>query len=374
MLRRFAIFLFVFQSILFLAHYFLFRTLQSAWGPFDSSFRFALGLTLAILAILFLAASLLAFRYPATIVRFAYIIGAVWLGIFNYLFLAAIAWWILYGAANLLKIQYANSTLGLILFGAALAISLYGLINAALPRIKHVNVTLKGLPAHWHNRSFALISDLHLGHVRNRPFAARIVRMINQQKPEFAIIAGDLFDGTAINAERATAPLSGLTPPLGTFFCEGNHEEFRDPTPLLSAIRKAGVHILDKKSVDLNGLQLLGVPYRDATHTEHLRSVLAGMEIDRARASILVTHAPDRPAVAEEAGISLQVSGHTHGGQMFPHTYFANRMYRQFVHGLSQIGNLQVFTSYGAGSWGPPLRVGTYPEVVIIHLQRPNSD
>jgi hypothetical protein len=369
MLRRFAVFLLVFQSILFLAHYFLFRTLLSAWGPFDSSTRFALGLTLAILAASFLSASLLAFRYSATWVRIVYIIGAVWLGIFNYLFLASIAYWLLYAAAAILKIPVANPISALILFGSALAISLYGLINAAIPRVKHVTVRLNNLPRYWHNRTFALVSDLHLGHVRNRGFASRIVRIINQQKPKFAIIAGDLFDGTAIDAARATAPLRNLRLPLGTFFSEGNHEEFRDPRPLLSAISNAGVHILDKQTVDLNGLQLLGVPYRDATHTEHMRSVLAGMNIDRSRASVLITHAPDRPAVAEEAGISLQVSGHTHGGQFFPHSWIARRMYRQFVHGLSRLGTLQVFTSYGAGSWGPPMRVDTYPEVVIIHLQ-----
>ena len=206
MLRRFAVFLLVFQSILFLAHYFLFRTLLSAWGPFDSSTRFALGLTLAILAASFLSASLLAFRYSATWVRIVYIIGAVWLGIFNYLFLASIAYWLLYAAAAILKIPVANPISALILFGSALAISLYGLINAAIPRVKHVTVRLNNLPRYWHNRTFALVSDLHLGHVRNRGFASRIVRIINQQKPEFAIIAGDLFDGTAIDAARATAP------------------------------------------------------------------------------------------------------------------------------------------------------------------------
>jgi uncharacterized protein len=369
MLRRFAVFLLVFQSILFLAHYFLFRTLLSVWGPFDSSIQFALGLTLAILAAVFLSASLLAFRYSAVWVRFVYILGAVWLGIFNYLFLACIAWWLLYATGAILKIPIANQTSAFLLFGSALAISLYGLINAAIPRVKHITVILQNLPKYWHERSIALVSDLHLGHVRNRGFAARIVHIINQQKPEFAIIAGDLFDGTAIDAVRATAPLSELRLPLGSFFSEGNHEEFRDPRPFLSAISNAGVHILDKQNVDLNGLQVLGVPYRDATHTEHMRSVLAGMNIDRSRASILITHAPDRPAVAEEAGISLQVSGHTHGGQFFPHSWIATRMYRQFVHGLSRLGALQVFTSYGVGSWGPPLRVDTYPEVIIIHLQ-----
>jgi len=373
MLRRFAVFLLVFQSILFLGHFLLFKTLLAAWGPVDHSTTMALGIALAILGASFLSTSLLAFRFSSPLVRIIYTIGAVWLGIFNYLFLASIAWWLLYALFSFLNLRAANSVSAFVFFGTALAISVYGLINAAIPRIKHVTVRLQSLPKSWHHRSFALLSDLHLGHVRNRGFAARIVRIINQHKPEFAIIAGDLFDGTAIDAGRATEPFRDLRPLYGTFFSEGNHEEFRDSRTLLSAIHNADVRVLDKQIADLDGLQLLGVPYRDATHPGHFRSVLAGMQIDRTRASILICHAPDHPSIAGEAGISLQVSGHTHGGQFFPHTWFASRIYRRFVHGLSQLGALQVFTSYGVGTWGPPLRVGTHPEIVLVHLQESNA-
>ena len=369
MVRRFAVFLFVFQSILLLAHFFLFRTLLAAFSPLPRSSVWLLAGALAIMAFSFLSTSILAFRHAASIVRLVYTVAAVWLGIFNYLFLASLAWWLLHGAAVILRIPFSTPPIAIILFGAALAISVYGLLNAAIPRIKHVTVRLENLPVAWHSRTFALVSDLHLGHIRNSGFAAKIVRILNRENPHFAIIAGDLFDGTAIDAGHATSPFRDLRLAHGAFFSEGNHEELRDSRPLLSAIANAGIRILDKKNVDLDGIQLLGVPYRDATHTEHMRSVLAGMDIDRTRASILITHAPDRPAVAEEAGISLQVSGHTHGGQFFPHTWFATRIYRRFVHGLSRIGALQVYTSYGAGTWGPPLRVGTHPEIVIIHLR-----
>ncbi len=367
--RRFAVFLFVFQSILFLAHFFLFKTLVVAFGPLNGSAIHFLAGSLGVLAISFLTTSLLAFRYRAFIIRILYIPAAIWLGLFNYLFLAAIVWWFLSGLIFVFHISIFRAIPAFLSFGAALATGIYGLVNAAIPRVKHISVHLQGLPRAWQGRSFALISDFHLGHIRNTGFAARMVKLIQAQNPQFAVIAGDLFDGTAIDAERATAPFRDLVLPFGTFFTEGNHEEFRDPRSLLSAIAKAGIRILDKKIVDLDGLQLLGVPYRDATHTEHMRSVLAGMEIDTTRSSILICHAPDRPPVAEEAGISLQVSGHTHGGQFYPHTWFAARIYRQFVHGLSQIGSLQLYTSYGVGTWGPPLRVGTYPEIAIIHLQ-----
>jgi uncharacterized protein len=373
MLRRFAVFLTIFQTVLFLAHLLLYETLVVALAPLSSTAAKTLAVSLAILSISFLSSSLAGFRHHGPIIRFTYTVGAIWLGTFNYLFIASLAWWLIYGVAAIANVSVATPTLGIVLFGAALAISLFGVINANLIRVKRITVSLANLPQSWRGRSIALVSDLHLGHIHNSGFAARIVKLINRELPSTVIIAGDLFDGTAIDAERATAPFQDVHAIYGTFFSEGNHEEFRDPQPFLSAIAKAGMHILNKEIVDLDGLQLLGVPYRDATHTEHMASVLARMNIDKARASVLICHAPDRPAVAEEAGISLQVSGHTHGGQFLPYSWIASRIYRQFTHGLSRIGNLLVFTSYGAGTWGPPLRVGTSPEIVILRLESSDS-
>jgi hypothetical protein len=97
--------------------------------------------------------------------------------------------------------------------------------------------------------------------------------------------------------------------------------------------------------------------------------VLQRLGLDRDRASILLVHAPDYPEVAEAAGVSLQLSGHTHLGQFIPWSWFARRMYRQFVYGLSRIGKMQVFTSSGAGTWGPPLRLGSNPEIVMLQFE-----
>lgn len=368
MLRRFAVFLSVFQSILFLGHLFSFETLVYAWGPSRFGTR-VLGWTLAVLSISFLGASLLGFKYHNVVVRTLYKIGAIWLGTFNYLFLAAISWWVIFGVLSLGTVHFSSRELAAALFGLALIISLYGVANARLTRVKRITVRLAGLPEWWRGRSFALISDLHLGNVRNAAFARRIVRKIVRETPEMVIIAGDLFDGTPIDAVKGAAPLAELQAPMGTFFCEGNHEELANPAPFLAAIAQAGVRVLENENIDIRGLQLIGVPYRHATHTEHMQSVLAKLGIDRSRASILITHAPDRPQVAEAAGISLQVSGHTHRGQFFPFTLLTARMYRQFVYGLSRIGGLQVYTSCGAGTWGPPLRVGSTPEIVMIRLE-----
>jgi len=372
-LKRFAVFLSVFQSILFLAHYFLFETLVFAWGIAHRTVRLELAATLGVLSICFLGTSLLAFRYYNLAVRTLYKVSAVWLGTFSYLFMAACAWWLAYAALSITKVNFSPRALAEVLFGLALATSTYGVVNAAWTRVTRITVQLAGLPEPWRGRTIALVSDLHLGNVRNAGFTRRIVRKILREKPSMVLIAGDVFDGTPLEAERAAAPLAELfqnsQTPLGAFFAEGNHEEFSSPAAFLAAIAKTGVRVLDNENVNVDGLQLIGVPYKHATHTEHFRSVLAKMGIDRRRASILLTHAPDRPQLAEEAGISLQLSGHTHRGQYFPFTWITARIYRQFVYGLSRIGGLQVYTSCGAGTWGPPLRVGSQPEIVIIRLE-----
>ena len=228
---------------------------------------------------------------------------------------------------------------------------------------------LANLPLAWRGRKVALISDVHLGHVRNGSFLRRMVAKILSEDPDAIFIAGDLYDGTAIDAQRAAEPLNKLTAPHGVYFVAGNHEQFGDDSKYLGAITAAGVRVLSNEKVEADGLQIVGVPYRNATQDTHLASVLEGVRLDRGRASILLTHAPDRPAIAEAAGISLQLSGHTHLGQFVPWSWMARRIYGQFVYGLSQIGKMQVFTSSGAGTWGPPLRLGSNPEIVMLELE-----
>jgi hypothetical protein len=99
------------------------------------------------------------------------------------------------------------------------------------------------------------------------------------------------------------------------------------------------------------------------------RASLEALRVDRSQASILISHVPNRLPIAEQAGISLQLSGHTHGGQFIPFTWFTQRIFGNFTHGLHNFGAMQVYTSYGAGTWGPPMRVGTSPEVVLLEFK-----
>jgi len=196
-----------------------------------------------------------------------------------------------------------------------------------------------------------------------------MVSKILQQEPHAIFIAGDLYDGTFIDAARAAEPLKQLSAPHGVYFVAGNHEQFRDDRQYLEAVAAAGVRVLHNEKVEVDGLQIAGVSYRNAWQPGAFASALRAMSLDRRRASVLLTHAPDHPEIAEAAGVSLQLSGHTHLGQFIPWSWVAKRIYRQFVYGLSRIGKMQVFTSSGAGTWGPPLRLGSNPEIVMLQFE-----
>jgi predicted MPP superfamily phosphohydrolase len=367
--RRFVGFLVVIQSFLFVAHFFLYKTWVFGQSGDSASGRIWLGAILGLLSLSFVAASTLAFSHTNGPVRVLYRASAIWMGLASFIFIAAIFSWIIFGVATRAGAHLNFHWMVERLFAAALVLGIYGLFNASFTRITRTRVRLENLPDRWRGRTAALLTDVHLGHVRNGNFLRRLIAKILREEPDLIFIAGDLFDGTAIDAASAAQPLSKLTAPHGVYFVAGNHEQFGDDSKYLKAIAAAGVTVLHNETVNLEGLQVVGVPYNSATSNGDLASALRRVPLDRDRASILLTHAPDHPEVAEAAGFSLQLSGHTHLGQFVPWSWLARRMYRQFVYGLSRIGKMQVFTSSGAGTWGPPLRLGSNPEIVFLEFE-----
>ena len=360
-------------------HGFLFLTWVYFWSSRPAgeagTYEFAprthwrLLIALGVLSVSFLATSVVGFRLTNVGLRFLYRITAVWLGFVNYAFFSSLLCWIFYWALRLAGISSERRYFALTFLALAVAITAYGAINAAWTRVKRVSVKLSDLPASWRGRTAVLITDAHLGNFRTFGFSRRIAKMAAALKPDVVFIAGDLYDGTPADLARLAEPLRPLEPPLGTFFVEGNHEEFTDHTKYLQAVSATGVRVLNNERVELDGLQVVGVTYRDATHVEHFRKTLRNTGLDRTRPSILLTHAPDRIQVSAEEGISLQLSGHTHRGQFWPWTLAATRMYGKYVYGLQRLGEMQIYTSCGAGTWGPPLRVGTRPEIVAIQFE-----
>jgi uncharacterized protein len=366
---RIPLFIAIVQSILLLAHLALYGTWLFFLAPMNSSRRAEMGAVLGVLSVSFVAASFLARRYCNWLVRAIYMITALWLGLVNYFLLAACLCWIMFLLPLLFGLHLERRPLAYAFFGLAVLFAAYSIFHAARTRIRRVTIRLPNLPASWRGRTAALVSDLHLGHVRNRRFLRRIVTMLAGLRPDVLFLPGDLFDGTKIDEETLTEPWSAFSAPLGSYFVTGNHEQFSSPANYLEAVRRSGIRVLENEKIVLDGLQIVGVHYRDSTNAERCRSILKGTSLEPGVASILLIHTPDRLRVAAEEGISLQLSGHTHGGQFFPFTLIVSRIYGRYAYGLNRLGNLSVYTSCGAGTWGPPMRLGTTPEIVLIQFE-----
>ena len=360
------------QVVLFSAHWFLYRTLAAFWPsflPFTAEVDFYLRGVLFALSISFMIASLLGFRFSNGLVDLLYTAASVWMGFFNFLFWAAcLCWpaWLLARGMGPDAANVARPWIGTGVFGAAILVSVYGFINARLIRERRVSVALDNLPPVWKGRTALLITDVHLGNVNGAGFARRIAAIARRLDPAIIFVAGDLYDGSKADLTRLAAPLFALSPPHGIYFCGGNHENFGDGAAYSATIRKGGFRILHNERAIVDGLQLIGISYADSTVPAHVRSFLESLHLAGGPASILLNHVPHRLPIVEQEGVGLQLSGHTHGGQIFPFTLIVRRVYGKFSYGLQRFGKLQVLTSSGAGTWGPPMRVGTHPEVVLI--------
>jgi predicted MPP superfamily phosphohydrolase len=320
-----------------------------------------LGLAVVVLSGGFIA-TLIAEKYTAHIlVQRLYLLTSIWMGAFGYFFFAAV----LYGFISIFTPD--ARVFGLALFGMAFLVSAYGVVHGQHAQVKKITVTLPGLPESWRGKTAVWVSDLHLGSIQGRRFAARVTRMVNALSPNVVFIGGDLYDGThAPDPHVLAEPLRALVATNGVYYVTGNHEEFGDPSSFLEAIRTLGIRILDNEIVDIDGLQLLGVDYAGSVRKENFTKVLASLSVDRARASILLKHEPRDLDVATEAGITLSLHGHTHKGQQWPFNYLANSVYKGYGYGLKLFGSMFVHTSSGVGTWGPPLRVGSDGEIVHI--------
>jgi uncharacterized protein len=379
---RLFVFVSIVQAILFLAHWSVYATAVHFWGGLAASWT--VKLPFVLLSVSFVAASLWGWYSYGPLVRVFYSVAAIWLGFASFFLLASVVSWIVYSVSALAGLGWQSALIADVTFGAASAAALYGIVNAAFPRVTRVTIALPGLPPQWRGRTAALVSDLHLGHMRNVRFVRRVVNKLLALQPNIVLVAGDLYDGVAGDFEKLAEPWRSLAlspspagpgasalhkPAFGVYYIAGNHEEFYRNAEYLPPLLRAGMRVLDNEKVEVDGLQLIGVHYRDAAQPERYRLVLQSMHLDRNRASVLLLHAPVRLAISEEEGISLQLSGHTHGGQFFPWTLVAKRVWAQFNHGLQRLGNLQVYTTYGTGTWGPPLRIATRPEIVLITFQ-----
>ena len=357
------------QAVLLAAHWFIYHTWVAFWWPLSEPATLTLQAAIFLLAFSFMPAALLGFRSANRLVRLFYGLASLWLGMLNFFFLAACLCWPASFALRLPGLTVNRPLVAGTLFSLALLVSLYGLVNARFIRIRRIPIQLPGLPESWRGRTALVASDLHLGQINGAGFSRLLVTLADMLKPDIIFFPGDFFDGGKTDPTALAAPFKDLAPPFGSYFATGNHDEYGNAAYYGEVLTRVGIHVLVNEMVTVDGLQIVGVPNSDSGSPIRLRTTLESLNLVRDRASILLNHTPSRLPVVEQAGISLQISGHTHGGQFFPFTWFTRRAFGKFTYGLQRFGALQVFTSSGAGTWGPPMRVGTCSEIALLTFE-----
>jgi uncharacterized protein len=248
------------------------------------------------------------------------------------------------------------------------------------PVVRRVPVTLAGLDPALDGLRIVSFSDGHLSATYGGRRFERLVELVNEQRPDVVAIVGDLVDGDVHELRDEVAPLADLVSEQGVFFVTGNHEYFVDTRSWLRHLPTLGVEVLRNERVPIRrgsaSFDLAGIDDRTAArsgipgHGADLDAALDGR--DDAVPAVLLAHQPYMVTQARAAGVDLQISGHTHAGQLWPFDY-AIRLDQPAVEGLSRHGDTQLYVTAGAGYWGPPMRVGARPEVTVVELRAPRS-
>jgi predicted MPP superfamily phosphohydrolase len=270
------------------------------------------------------------------------------------------------------------------LVGGAALTSMAALTSAAVwatrsqLNVKRLELTLDRLPVSLDGTKIVQLCDLHVGGLLSRPFIEKVVATTNRLDADLIAIVGDLVDGTIEDLRPVLAPMRSLRARHGAFFVTGNHEYYQrsGARAWMNEIESMGIRVLDNQRVSIGGpedsFDLAGVPDHGAAHfpeegkPSSVAEALAGR--DPSRAVVLLAHQPKSIFQAAPLGVDLQLSGHTHGGQIWPWGALV-RLQQPFIRGLHRVDRTQLYVSCGTGFWGPPMRLGAPAEITQIVLR-----
>ncbi len=324
----------------------------------------------------FIFSNILIRKYPSKISNFIYKTSAIWLG-FLYLFFLAFIF------SKIYQNIFSNFNINNILYFyyAAVLISLYGLYNSKKIRIVNRDIFIKNLPSSWENKKAAFITDTHYGPIHSENNARKVVNIINEvNKKEiesgnrlglsFLFHTGDFYDGPRMDWVKPANEYKKLDTNIKKYFVSGNHEEYAQSGDtdhnVVKCIQDAGFIIADGKVFDEDGVNIIGINYKRGGEGDKLAILKVFENIDKNTPSIVLKHVPVNTKLISSYSADLMLSGHTHNGQMFPFNFLTKYIYRGFNYGLKYEGDTQVYTSSGVGSWGPPQRLGTKSEIVVL--------
>ena len=380
----FLVFFTIVTSIYSAGHYFIYSWLVR-WAEPARPIRRAIQLSFVLLIISFPAARMLAqvdfnpFTYSLTLV------SSIWMGFVLYLVLLTLGMdlvWALLRVFSILggkrlRLRVPTKRVLAVCMGLTV-LSLGGVawLEAHNLGATRLEIPLRGLPAEMDGFTVVQLSDLHYGMLTENGKLSRVMERVNELRPDLIVITGDLVDEGVSHMEQMAQPLKLLKSRHGVLAVTGNHEYYAGVNRAVEIMKSAGIEVLrNEMKVLPSGLQFLGVD--DPTGSRRMGDPAGDLEkqlsrLERGKPSILLYHQPILFEKAASFGVGLQLSGHTHGGQLYPIIYISRMIYPRIL-GLHEIGDSKLYVSRGAGTWGPPLRLGSPPEIVHITLRSPKQ-
>lgn len=249
----------------------------------------------------------------------------------------------------------------------AVMVFLLGILSASFPKVKNISVSMTGLSDYWRGKKIVQISDVHLGGQYSLNFFRRQVPLINSLNPDLIVITGDLFDGSGHDLESFVPELVKLKTKDGIIFIPGNHDSYLGSEKIMAILSKANITVLRDEAISIEGLEIIGLDVHNLTKDDNT-SVINNLQPYSGQARLLLKHAPLDIAWAKNLHVGLQLSGHTHHGQMFPLSMLTYLFYDKYEYGLHTEGAYNIYTSSGLGFWGPPVRTFNRAEIVEIIL------
>jgi len=389
---KFVVFLAVILALTIGAHMLFYKAFIRVFAITGPSLKTFLLIVLLLLALSFMASFLLLQWQENPLTVGFYKFSAAWTGLFLNLLPAVLASWIIIAAVRIFGSDAPSGLIAAVCIVAAVLYSAYGVWNAFHAGIKKLEVQFENLPRQWKNKTIIQLSDVHLGHFYGTEFLNSLVQKVNALNPEAIFITGDLFDGMAATISHFTAGLDQFRATKGVFFVTGNHETYVGLDQALNVLKKTKIKILHNEIIEIDGLQVMGISYPGIRGAQEIRGLeKRPQNASNKRPCILLFHTPTniRPkggggldhhfatywvpdtsfALNKEMGADLQLSGHSHAGQLFPFGYLTKLIYKGYHYGFHRLSRFAIYTTSGVGTWGPPMRTGNSPEIVVMELK-----
>ena len=309
------------------------------------------------LAISFPIATWLSRNYYNLFVRVYYTVAFTWLGVMFYFLCSFLLYEI---ARRFIKLEM--KTWRLMVYSLAIALSLVAIINGQTVRVKEIDLVLPNLQQELR---LVQLSDVHVGTTHNSIFLTNIIKKVNALNPDIVVITGDFFDGSGFLREHTVEALNLLEAP--SYLTVGNHENYEGLEEVAELMTQTNTILLEDEKIEFKDLQIVAsnFPLREGDLSP---PDFTNIELDDERASILLYHQPTGMEEAAAKGIDLQLSGHTHAGQIFPFN-FVVKLWYPYSHGLYDFDEMKLYVSPGTGTWGPAMRLGSRNEITLFNLK-----